>query len=336
MKKLPRLLVLGLLLLSCACSRSGYRIVGDIFDLDETDINLLDVYGHTIGTAPVKDGKFVLEGSVDVPCLAYLNNGLGVNYPIDIPVLLENAKIRVKGDATRAHVDITGTKANENMVRYREKRDHIAPDDVNSYVLLLRETYEENIDNVLGSLMIHNMYGLVTDAELVDYCDRLPEPFRSEPTVTHYRDICAARLATAVGHPYVDFSVPGPDGTLHRLSDAVAANSATVLVFWASWSRAAASILPELAQRCKPYASRGLKMFTVSLDSNESAWQKSVADFGLFGDNFCPGPNEADQLLSLYGIDGMPRYLLLDGDGRILVRSDRPADIREPLEDLFK
>ena len=93
MKRLPLLLVLGLLFLSCACSRSGYKIVGDIFDLDETDINLLDAYGSTIGSAPVKDGKFVIEGRVDVPCLAYLNNGLGVNYPIDIPVLLENAKI---------------------------------------------------------------------------------------------------------------------------------------------------------------------------------------------------------------------------------------------------
>lgn len=336
MKRLPLLLVLGLLFLSCACSRSGYKIVGDIFDLDETDINLLDAYGSTIGSAPVKDGKFVIEGRVDVPCLAYLNNGLGVNYPIDIPVLLENAKIRVTGDATRAHVDITGTKANENMVRYREKRDLLAPDDMNSYVLLLRDTYEENIDNVLGSLMIHNMYGLITDAELVEYCDRLPEPFRSEPTVTHYRDICAARLATAVVHPFVDFEAAGPDGTARRLSDAVAANAATVLVFWASWSRAAAAFLPALVQQCKPYESRGLKMFTVSLDSNEQAWKKYVADAGLFGDNLCPGPNEADKLLSLYGIDGMPRYLLLDADGKILVRSDKPADIREPLENLFK
>ena len=333
--KLLRISVLAILLICCACSHGGYKIVGDIFDLDEADINLLDAYGHTIGTSPVKDGKFVIEGKIDVPCLAYLNNGLGVNYPIDIPVLLENAKIRVKGDATKAHVDVTGTKANENMVRYREKRDMLDPNDTNSYVLLLRETYEENIDNVLGSLMIHNMYSLVSDAELVEYCDRLPEPFRSEPTVTHYRDICAARLETAVGGQYKDLEVTGADGRTHRLSDAVSSNSATVLVFWASWSRYAASILPELVRISKPYESRGLSLFTVSLDSNETSWSKNVSDSGLFGENYCPGPNDGDKLASLYGIDGMPRCLLIDASGKILARCSDPADLREPLEKLF-
>jgi len=333
--KLLRISVLAVLLICCACSHGGYKIVGDIFDLDETDINLLDAYGRTIGTSPVKDGKFVIEGKVDVPCLTYLNNGLGVNYPIDIPVLLENTKIRVKGDATKAHVDVSGTKANENMIRFRQKRDLLDPDDTNSYVLLLRETYEENIDNLLGSLMIHNMYSLVSDAELLEYCDRLPEPFRSDPSVTHYRDICAARLATAVGGQYIDFEVTDADGAPHRLSEAVSSNSATVLVFWASWSRSASSILPELVRICKPYESRGLSLFTVSLDSNESAWNKTVKDSGLFGGNYCPGPNDGDKLASLYGIDGMPRFLLIDASGKILARGSNPADLREPLVKLF-
>ena len=334
--KPSRIFLLLLILLTCACSRGGYKIVGDVFDLDEQDINLLDASGRTLGSSPVKDGKFVIEGKVDVPCLAYLNNGLGVNYPIDIPVMLENARIRVKGDATQARITVSGTKANENMVKYREKRDLLDPNDRNSYVLLLRETYEENIDNVLGSLMIHNMYSLVADAELVEYCDRLPEPFRSDETILHYRAISEARVKTAVGQQYVDLEVPGADGTLVRLSDAVAVNSATVLVFWASWSRSAASTLTELVQYCKPYAYRGLSMFTVSLDSNEASWERSVRSFGLFGENYCPGPNDGDALASLYGIDGMPRYLLIDSSGRILVRSNEADDICEALEKLYQ
>ncbi len=334
--KPSRILLLAVLVLFSACAPNGYKIVGDIFDLDEQDINLLDASGHTLGSSPVKDGKFVIEGKVDVPCLAYLNNGLGVNYPIDIPVMLENAKIRVKGDATRAHVDVSGTKANENMVKYREKRDLLAPDDRNSYVLLLRETYEENIDNLLGSLMIRNMYSLVADAELIEYCDRLPEPFRSDETVQRYRGICEARLNTAVGKQYIDLEVPGTDGTVARLSEAVAANSATVLLFWATWSRYASEVLPQLAKNCRPYASRGLSMFTISLDSNEAAWMRSVRDFGLFGENYCPGPNEGDALASVYGVDGMPRYLLIDSSGRILVRSNEADDICEALEKLYQ
>lgn len=331
-----RILFLAVLVLFSACKPDGYKIIGDIFDLDEQDINLLDASGKTIGSSPVKDGKFVIEGKVDVPCLAYLNNGLGVNYPIDIPVMLENAKIRVKGDATQAHVDVSGTKANENMVRYRDKRDRLDLNDRNSYVLLLRETYEENIDNVLGSLMIHNMYSLVSDAELVEYCDRLPEPFRSDETILHYRAICDARVNTAVGKQFIDLEVPCADGTTARLSDAVAANSATVLVFWASWSRSAAGTLTELVQYCKPYAYRGLSMFTLSLDSNEASWERSVRSFGLFGENYCPGPNDGDALASLYGIDGMPRYLLIDASGKILVRSADARDIQDALENLYK
>ena len=96
-KKLLYLTALSILFV--ACGKNGYIIKGDIIDLDEGTISLLDVYGHTISSTEVVDGKFTLEGKVDVPCLAYINNALGVVYPVDIPVLLENTVINVNGDA---------------------------------------------------------------------------------------------------------------------------------------------------------------------------------------------------------------------------------------------
>ena len=48
--------------LTVACGGGGYTINGDIIDLDEGDISLLDAFGSTIGTAVVKDGKFTFKG----------------------------------------------------------------------------------------------------------------------------------------------------------------------------------------------------------------------------------------------------------------------------------
>ena len=53
-----------------ACGEKGYIIKGDIIDLDEGTISLLDVYGHTLYSTEVVDGKYTFDGKVDVTCLA--------------------------------------------------------------------------------------------------------------------------------------------------------------------------------------------------------------------------------------------------------------------------
>ena len=319
----------------CSCGQKGYTIKGNIIDLDEGDINLLDISGHIISTTEVVDGKFTFKGKVDAPCLAYINNVLGVRYPIDIPILLENATIHVKGDARISHIDITGTKANENMVQFKIRKDQLPAGNNDAYLSLVKETFEENSDNLLGAMLISNFYGLVSDKELLDYCDRLPLELRGNLYVTHYRDVAQRRVDTQPGTKFKDFEMLDSDSLKVSLGDVVKSHEATVVLFWASWARDASTVIPEITEGCRPYRKLGLEMFNVSLDSDMSKFAACEKDFGLFGLSFSNGPEVGDKASSLYGFEGLPRVLLIDKEGTIVARGRSFEDLALPLKTIF-
>ncbi len=321
--------------LMASCGHRGYTIIGDIIDLDEGNINLLDVSGRVISSSEVVDGKFTFKGKVDVPHLAYINNALGVKYPIDIPVLLENTVIKVSGDARIQHIDITGTKANENMVMFKVMKDRLRPDDRESYLKLVKDTFEENHDNVLGAMLISNLYTLVSDEELLDYCGRLSPEFLEDLTVKHYMSVAQRRVATAPGHPFVDFTLKDTDSVSVSLSAVVKANKATVLLFWASWARDAAKVIPAITSGCRPYQDKGLEMFNVSLDSDMEKNARCEEEFGLFGRIFANGPNKGNEASSLYGFEALPSLALIGQDGKIIARGRFFEDISSPLDSIF-
>lgn len=319
-------IIFSALLLAISCSNGGYVIKGDIRGLDEGDLNLLDAYGHTLVTTQVKDGKFTFRGTTEIPKLVYINNTIGARYPIDIPIMLENARISVKGDASAQRIEIKGTKANENMVLYKTRRDALSPEDREGYTALVRETFSENSDNVLGAMMITNMYSLVSDEELLECCALLPEELTRDKQVSHLRDISLARLETAPGKKFKDLCMEDKQGVPRKLSDEIAANKVTLLLFWASWSYGNKSTLPDFGDLCRHYSDKGLKLYSISLDSNEDKWREALGKYGLEGTNLQGDYNQAKACADIYGIDGMPRALLIGQDGTIIARGDKASD----------
>ena len=320
-------IIFSAFLMAISCSNGGYVIKGDIKGLDEGDLNLLDAYGHTLVTTQVKEGKFTFRGVTEVPQLAYINNTIGSRYPIDIPIMLENARISVKGDASAQFIEIKGTKANENMVLYKARRDALAPDDREGYTALVRETFNANSDNILGAMMITNMYSYVSDEELLECCDRLPEDLTRSKLVSHCRDICQARVETAPGKKFKDFSMEDKEGKTVSLSETVSSGRATLLLFWASWSYGNKSVLPEIAALHRRYADKGVNFIGVSLDSNSESWEKAVGKFNLGGIQIQGDYNKAKAISDLYGIDGMPCLILMDSEGVIRARGSNASEL---------
>ena len=128
----------------------------------------------------------------------------------------------------------------------------------------------------------------------------------------------------------------GRDSVEVKLSEVVSSNKATILLFWASWSREASSIIPGLTAFCRPYESKGLTMFSVSLDSDMGKWTEVEKQFGLFGNSFCNGPDAGDRAAGLYGFEGLPRMVLIDSEGKIVARGRTVEDISDGLKRLFE
>ena len=333
MKKV--VIIFSALLLAISCSNGGYVIKGNIRGLDEGDLNLLDAYGHTLATTQVKDGKFTFKGKTEVPQLTYINNAMGVKYPLDLPILLENKRIIVKGDAAQGLIEITGTAANENMVVFKKKRDALSPNDREGFTALVRETFEANSDNLLGAMMITDMYTYVSDEELVECYRRLPAELSKNKLISHYHDISLARMETAPGKKFKDICMEDKQGVPRKLSDAVAENNVTLLLFWASWTYGNKGVLSDFGALCRQYSGKGLKLYSISLDSNEGKWREALGKYGLEGTNLQGDYNQAKACADIYGIDGMPRALLIGRDGIIIARGDKASDFEPFLEKLL-
>jgi len=308
-------------ILSSCSSGSTYKIKGHLLNFEgEIEMNLLNTEGQVINSCVSHDGIFEMEGSVEQPMLVYLNNGFNGTFPLDIPLILENAVIKVDGDIAKGEMNISGTKANRGMLRFKTEKWKLSPDDREGYLNLVKELFEENTDNFLSALLILNLAELVSDEELLAYCERVPENFFNAEYVSYPRDAARSRLNTAPGKKFTDIEVTDADSTYVRLSDVAGKGNAVMLTFWSSKAGANKEYFPDLVSLCEKYRSMGLTMFTVAFDYSEEYWNEAVSAFGLWGHNFRPGPEIAGEQSRKYAVEDLPYSILIAPDGTIAAR----------------
>lgn len=320
-----------------ACAPDGYVIDGKIEGL-RGQISLVDAFDHVIQSSEITDGRFRFEGVLDTPQLMYVNNGLGQEFPIDTPVLLENTRIKLRGDVKTFDISVTGTRANVNMTEYIRRKKQLPETDMQAYAALVRETFDANSDNLLGAMLIPNLAPSVSSEELLECISKLPEDLRKGQLIEHFEKRAQAVVNTSEGRKFTDFEMNGPDGEAVSLASVVSSHEATLLVFWASWARQAVKTVGAYASAVKPYEERGATMMCVSLDYDKAKWADASRQAGIFGTNICDSVQKAQEVNELYGIDGMPRAILIGRDGTILCRpaSASALEIEVALRNYFK
>lgn len=113
--------------------------------------------------------------------------------------------------------------------------------------------------------------------------------------------------------------------------------------FWASWCRPCRMENPNVVAVHSKYKEQKLKngkgftVYSVSLDMNKEAWQTAIATDGLLW------PNHVSDLLGWnnaaamkYGVQGIPTNYLIDGDGIIIGKALRGADLENALQNLIE
>jgi thiol-disulfide isomerase/thioredoxin len=104
----------------------------------------------------------------------------------------------------------------------------------------------------------------------------------------------------------------------------------TVVHFWASWCVPCKRQLPALRRLHEQFAARGLRVLSLSLDEDQTAWQAALAQLEL------PWPQGRPAEAAATGVSSVPAYWLLDPAGKLLAKVNDPDQLAPMLAEPLK
>jgi peroxiredoxin len=132
-----------------------------------------------------------------------------------------------------------------------------------------------------------------------------------------------------VGQKMADFSLEDANAEIVSLSDF---KGKTVLVeFWASWCTYCLDEVPELNALYQQYRDRDFEVIGVSIDKDQKRWISKIIETNSQYIHLIDPYGFDSQLLKSYGITVIPKMILLDKDGKILLITMSAAEVREKL-----
>jgi len=136
-----------------------------------------------------------------------------------------------------------------------------------------------------------------------------------------------------------DFEFHDAGGKLYHLADF--RGKLLFIDFWASWCAPCKVQMPYVRDLEKHYAGKDIVFAKVSLDASEPAWLKGIKDENLEGIVLHAKDNFKNPFPVAYGINSIPRFMLIDSEGKIISDNlPKPQNTKELMAiidaDLYK
>lgn len=325
------LALLMLALGGCQSTQTDYCVVeGNIKGLsDDTKLELQDGWNRCkiVGTAVVKDGKFIFHPKVTAPTHVYMYQG-------DLQLqdfFLEPGTIVVDVNAEEGDEysrNAKGTPSNDFLLKYNRLRDSGQEDSANAMV-----------DSVLSLAQTGPLAVLFADRyqrpinKVLDALDRLSPDLASLPFVAALKEELSILVKTEPRDDYkphyIDLEFCDVEGNPVSLSSVVdnPKNRYVLLDFWATWCGPCVKYLPQLKEVYSKYHEKGLEIYSLSIDSSKSKWESFLKENGNEWINVLDnkGGGRKSKVWETYAVNLVPMFLLIDGNtGEILFRENHP------------
>lgn len=347
-----------------ACNHPKYSIKGTVEGEETGNVYLVRYNNNVMDTmakAPIENGKFILEGSVDALTDAFITiEGKRGGSPIfvenvDYTATLNPGNVmenKIEGSATQEianqFMDITNKMREEQVALYKgysiasqekdeEKMQQIEErfNQLNEDAKIKEEALiKANPDSHVSAYMIANKMGGMETEEIEALYALLGEKAKATESGKQIAERIEKLSAVAIGQIAPDFTMNTPEGkplSLHSIKGKV-----KVIDFWASWCGPCRGENPHVVKIYQEFHPKGLEILGVSLDNNQEDWMKAIEDDNLTWNHVSDLKGWQNEAAQLYVVNGIPHLVILDENNVIVAKNLRGEQLREKIAELLK
>ena len=234
----------------------------------------------------------------------------------------------------------------DSLSNDREKAQAYYDDFVEEYVEFNLKAAKKNPDNEVAVQVLMNLRGLIEDEQALEIISKMPAEMLENEEVAYLKAGLDARIATAEGKPFVDFTVnsvvgqtrsipPQPVYADVKLSDYVGKGKYILLDFWSPWCGPCRREMPNIKAVYDKYKGDNFDVVSIAVWEREpvEVTIETAEELGMDWNQINNGQREPAQL---YGVEGIPHLILFGPDGTILKRGFHGAEIEEVVSSYLK
>lgn len=274
------------------------------------------------------------------------------NYQAKHRLLIGDEEYKTSKDLTAVvnDIDFNNSVDYVNSFQYRELikeylsdlADKKTPEDGDLYLTHLETVHTEITDTLVKNDLIHNVA-----EKAVTYTTNLSEFYKKymgySTSDKNKREITKTYnqlKLTATGQPSPKFDgYQSIDGKKVALDDLLNKGKYLYIDIWATWCGFCKKEIPLLKNFEVKYHGKNIEFVSISVDkkSDMKKWKKMVAENEMGGVQLFSGDTKDNlKFTKDYLVKGLPRFILLDPQGKIITsNAPRPSD-GERLHEIFE
>ena len=313
---------------SCTNSDEKYIMEGTISELSHPALYFITAGEDEtkIDTILSKNGQFHFSASSDSiqSILIYLGEK-----STWITAWAKNGdRIKISGSAEHPElIEINGNEINDHLTQFKQENKELLKDSVISHAQNFIREHPASIT----SLVLIQDYLMEAEnvAVLGDYLSLIESPAKEDLLYVRLNAAYQRLLQTSVGSTAPDFSLIDTQGDTLTLK--AFEGKYLLLAFESSACEACQEDLPVLEKIRKTVPQNKLTIVSISFDEEHTTSAKSTASWKQVVDRY----GLASPFLTIYNVNTIPDYFLIDKDNKIIAAHASIQEIEELLKDLL-